>query len=53
MVISSKVAACTSQPVSSGIQYTSEHSWMSDRPKKQALVKADPSAFGNGVLLAN
>ena len=35
----------------SGIQWTSEHSWTSDRPQEQASAKADPSTFGSGVLL--
>ena len=34
----------------SGIQWTSEHSWMSDRPQKQASAKADLSTFGSGAL---
>ena len=35
----------------SGIQWTPEHSWTSDRPQKQASAKAGPSAFGSGVLV--
>ena len=34
----------------SGIQWTAEHSWTSDRPQKQASAKADLSTFGSGVL---
>ena len=34
----------------SGIQWTPEHLWMSDRPQKQASAKADLSTFGSGVL---
>ena len=33
-----------------GIQWIPEHSWMSDRPQKQASAKADLSTFGSGVL---
>ena len=32
------------------IQWTPEHSWMSDRSQKQASAKADLSTFGSGVL---
>ena len=31
----------------SGIQWTPEHSWTSDRPQKQASEKADQSTFGS------
>ena len=31
---------------SSGIQWTPEHSWISNRPKKQNSAKADPATFG-------
>ena len=41
---------CLYKPTS-GIQWTSKHSWTSDRPQKQASAKADPSAFGSGVLV--
>ena len=34
----------------SGIQWTPEHSWTSDRPQKQASAKADLLTFGSGVL---
>ena len=34
----------------SGIQWTHEHSWTSDRPQKQASAKGDLSTFGSGVL---
>ena len=34
----------------SGIQWTPEHSWTSNRPQKQASAKADLSTFGSGVL---
>ena len=40
---------CLYKPTS-GIQRTPEHSWMSDRPQKQASAKADLSKFGSGVL---
>ena len=34
----------------SGIQWTPEHLWTSDRPQKQASAKAYLSTFGSGVL---
>ena len=34
----------------SGIQWTPEHLWMSDRPQKLASAKADLSTYGSGVL---
>ena len=34
----------------SGIQWTPDHSWTSDRPQKQASAKADLLTFGSGVL---
>ena len=40
---------CLYKPTS-GIQWTPEYSWTSDRPQKQASAKADLSTFGNGVL---
>ena len=40
---------CLYKPTS-GIQWTLEHSWMSDRPQKQASAKADLSTFCSGVL---
>ena len=40
---------CLYKPTSS-IQWTPEHSWMSDRPQKEASAKADLSTFGSGVL---
>ena len=40
---------CLYKPTS-GIQWTPEHSWMSDRPQKQASAKADLSTFSRGVL---
>ena len=40
---------CLHKPTS-GIQWTPEHLWMSDRPQKQASAKANPSTFGSGVL---
>ena len=43
---------CLYKPTS-GIQWTPEHSWMSDRPQKQASAKADQSTFGSGVLAIN
>ena len=36
--------------LTSGIQWTPEHSWTSDRPQKQASTKTDLSTFGSGVL---
>ena len=39
---------CLYKPTS-GIHWTPERSWTSDRPQKQASVKADPSTFGSGV----
>ena len=41
--------SCLYKPTS-GIQWTPEHSWTSDRPQKQASAKADLSTFGSGVL---
>ena len=41
---------CLYKPTS-GIQWTPEHSWTSERPQKQASAKADPSTFGCGVLV--
>ena len=35
----------------SGIQWTPEHLWMSDKPQKQASEKADQSTLGNGVMV--
>ena len=40
---------CLYKPTS-GIQWTPEHSWTSDRPQKQASAKADLSTFGSGAL---
>ena len=40
---------CLYKPTS-GIQWTPEHSWTSDRPQKQASAKADLSTFGSGIL---
>ena len=40
---------CLYKPTS-GIQWTPEHSWTSDRPQKQASAKADLLTFGSGVL---
>ena len=39
---------CLYKPTS-GIQWTPEHTWTSDRPQKQALAKADLSTFGNDI----
>ena len=36
--------------LTSGIQWTPEHSWTSDKPQKLASAKADLSKFGSGVL---
>ena len=53
VVISSKVAACTSQPVAfNGVKWTPKHSWTSDRPQKQASENADQSNYGSGILVA-
>ena len=41
---------CLYKPTS-GIQWTPEHLWTSDRPQKQASAKADLSTFGSGVLV--
>ena len=43
---------CLYKPTS-GIQWTTEHSWMSDRPQNQASEKADQSTFGSGVVIIN
>ena len=43
---------CLYKPTS-GIYWTPEHSWRSDRPQKQALAKAYLSTFGSGVLVCN
>ena len=32
-------------------QWTPEHLWMSDRPQKQTLEKADLSTFGRDVVV--
>ena len=40
---------CLYKPTS-GIQWTPEHSWTSDRHQKQASAKADLSTFGSDVL---
>ena len=40
---------CLYKPTS-GIQWTPEHLWTSDRPQKQALAKADLSTFGSGLV---
>ena len=37
--------------LTSGNQWTPEHSWTSDRPQKQASEKGDQSTFGSGVLV--
>ena len=44
-----KQGGCVYKPTS-GIQWTPEHSWTSDRPQKQASAKADLSTFGSGVV---
>ena len=41
---------CLYKPTS-GIQWTSKHSWTSDRPQKRASEKADWSKFGSGVVV--
>ena len=40
---------CLYKPTSD-IQWIPEHTWMSDRPQKQASEKADQSASGSGVV---
>ena len=40
---------CLYKPTS-GIQWTPEHSWIFNRPQKQASAKAYLSKFGSGVL---
>ena len=37
--------------LTSGIQWTPEHLWMSDRPQKQTSVKVYQSSFGSGIVL--
>ena len=44
-----QLGGCLYKPTS-GIQWTPEYSWMSDRPQKQASAKADLSRFCSGVL---
>ena len=44
-----KQGGCLYKPIS-GIQWTPEHLWMSDRPQKQASEKADQSTCGSGVV---
>ena len=46
-----KVAACTSDKPTSGIQWAPQYSWTSDRPQKQASEKADQSTFDSDVVL--
>ena len=41
---------CLYKPTS-GVQWTPKHSWMSDRPQKQASAKADLSTFSSDVLV--
>ena len=41
---------CLYKPTS-GIQWTPEHSWTSDRPQKQASEKADQLIFCSGVVI--
>ena len=49
VAILSKVAACISQPVAFK-EHLSTH-WISDRPLKQASVKAEPLTYGSGVVV--
>ena len=45
---------CLYKPTSDIQWGTAEHSWMSDRPEKQASAEADaadPSTFGSSVLV--
>ena len=37
--------------LTSGIQWTPEHSWTYDRLQKQASEKEDQSTFGSGVVV--
>ena len=37
--------------LTSGIQWTLEHLWTSDRPQKQTSEKAYQSTFGSGIVL--
>ena len=37
--------------LTSDIQLTPEHSWMSDRPKKHPSDKVDQSTFASGVVV--
>ena len=41
--------SCLYKPTS-GIQWTPEHLWTSDKPQKQASAKADLSTFGSGLV---
>ena len=41
---------CLYKPTS-GIRWTLEHWWTSDRPQKLASVKANQSAFGSSVVV--
>ena len=43
---------CLYKPTS-GIQWTPEHSWMSNWPKKQALAKASLLTFGSAIPVIN
>ena len=52
VLISSKVAACTSQPMAfNGIEWTPKNSWTSDGPQKQASENTDQSNFESGILV--
>ena len=37
--------------LTSGIQWTPEHSWASNWPQKQTSAKTDQSTFGSGVVI--
>ena len=37
--------------LTSGIQWTLEYLWTSDRPQKQTSEKAYQSTFGSGIVL--
>ena len=43
-------SVCLCKPTS-GTRWTPKHSWMSDRPQKQASEIAHQSIFGSGVVL--
>ena len=42
---------CLCKPTSDSDQWTSEYSWTSDKPQKQASKKHTMSTIGSGVLV--